>query len=309
MKCACRRCGAPTATRLGHRKWLTGLVLATACWSTTVHAQQQGDLPAGQVEEGVRGNVRRQSALAKLVPAEMVEQQAIKSYQKTLADATQKQELAPDSHPQVIRLRTIARRLIPFTATWNSRAAEWQWEVNLLAREEINAWCMAGGKIAFFSKILSALQLTDDEVAVVMGHEIAHALREHQRKHLAESVATNMGANVVSSVLGLQGLGSKAVNYGANLLALKFNRSDESEADIVGLELAALAGYDPRAGITLWRKMGELGAGANRTPEYRNTHPSGERRIQQIEAILPKVLPLYERADKPARVHGPPATR
>lgn len=309
MKCAGKPCGVPPRNRLGVRKWLTGFVLSAACLSTTAYAQQQNDLPNGQVEEGVRSNVRRQSALAKLVPAEMVEQQAIKNYQKTLADATQKQELAPDTHVQVVRLRAIARRLIPFTAAWNPRVAEWQWEVNLLMRDEVNAWCMAGGKIAFFSKILSALQLTDDEVAVVMGHEIAHALREHQRKHLAESVATNMGANAVSSILGLQGLGSKAVSYGANLLGLKFNRSDESEADIVGLELAARAGYNPAAGITLWRKMGELEAGANRAPEYRNTHPSGERRIQQIEAILPKVMLLYEQADKPARTYGQPAMR
>lgn len=281
---------------------MLGGLLLTVVLASNAAAQVASEEPA----EGVRGDVRRQSALARLVPAEMVEQQAVKQYQKVLAEAQQKQTIAPEHHGQVIRLRAIAQRLIPFATDWNPRASAWTWEVNLLASNEINAWCMAGGKIAFYSRILYELQLTDDEVAAVMGHEIAHALREHSRKHLAESVATNLGANAVSAVLGLHTLGNKVLSAGANLLSLKFNRSDESEADVVGMELAARAGYDPRAGVTLFTKMTEASGGANRPPEYRSSHPSGERRIQQIEAILPRVMPLFERAAKPPRVYGPP---
>ena len=192
------------------------------------------------------------------------------------------------------RLRAIAQKMLPFTAQWNPRASQWKWEVNLIGSKQINAFCMPGGKIAFYTGILDTLKMTDDEVAMVMGHEIAHALREHARERMGKAAATNIGANVISSVLGLGNAGNAVLGASANLLSLKFSRDDETEADTVGLELAARAGYDPRAGITLWQKMQQANKGA--PPQWLSTHPASDTRIKEIEKHLPQVLPLYYKA-------------
>ena len=213
-----------------------------------------------------------------------------------LKQAAEKSALAPPDHPEVQRLRRIAKDLIPFALEWNPRARNWKWEINLLGSKQINAFCMPGGKIAFYSGILDQLQLTDDEVAQVMGHEIAHALREHARARMGKGAATQIGAGILSQVLGLGDLGRTVTNYGVELLTLKFSRDDETEADLVGLELAARAGYDPRAGISLWRKMQAASKGA--PPQWLSTHPAGNTRIADIEKSLPKVMPLYERAER-----------
>jgi predicted Zn-dependent protease len=252
---------------------------------------------ANQAREGVQ--VGGNSAFTKLVPAEQVERSSAQQYQLTLSQAAEKKALAPSDNAQVLRLRAIARKIIPFTLTWNPRARDWRWEVNLIGSSQINAYCMPGGKIAFYTGILQKLQLTDDEVAMVMGHEIAHALREHARERMGKNAATNIGAGLLSQVLGLGQVGQTVTNYGAQLLTLEFSREDESEADLVGLELAARAGYDPRAGVTLWQKMSAANKGA--PPQWLSTHPSGPSRIAEIQANLPKVLPLYERARAQAR--------
>ena len=259
-------------------------------------------------QDGVR--IDKPSSLAKLVPAEQIEQAAAAQYQQMLREAQQQRALVPASHPQVVRLRTIAQRLIPFSSSPNlrstPRAAQWRWEVNLLNSKEINAFCMPGGKIAFYTGILQQLQLSDDEVARIMGHEIAHALREHARERMGKTTATRIGANLVSSLLGLGGLGDAALSMGAELLTLRFSREDESEADKIGLDLSARGGYNPRAGISLWEKMGAASKGA--PPQFLSTHPSGPSRIREIEAILPAVEPLYARAPRPSQRFGPPAS-
>ena len=238
--------------------------------------------------------VGKQSNFTKLVPAAEVEGTAYTQYSQMLKQASEKNALAPDDHPQVIRLRTIATRLIPYSYEWNPRAKDWNWQVNLIGSDQINAFCMPGGKIAFYHGILSKLNLTDDEVGMVMGHEIAHALREHARERMGKSAATNIGASLLTQLLGLGQIGQTVTNYGAQLLTLQFSRDNESEADLVGMELAARAGYDPRAGVTLWQKMSAANKGA--PPQWLSTHPSGTTRIGDIEANLPKVMPLYERA-------------
>ena len=264
--------------------------------------------PAAWARGGV--SVGEQSRLAKLVPAEQVEQAAVQQYGQLLAQARQQGALAPAEHPQVVRLRAIVQRIIPFADEWNPRARQWRWEVNLLGGKQINAFCMPGGKIAFFIGILDKLKLSDDEVAMIMGHEMAHALREHARERMAKSTATNIGANVLSSLLGLGGLGNAVLGASTQLLGLTWSRDDETEADTVGLDLAARAGYDPRAGVTLWNKMAEAAKPVNKSapPQWLSTHPSGPSRIREIQANLPRVLPLYERAEKPQRQFGPPPT-
>jgi predicted Zn-dependent protease len=205
--------------------------------------------------------------------------------------------LLPANHPQVIRLRSIAQRVIPYSLEWNKRAPQWRWEVNVINSKELNAFCMPGGKIVFYTGILEQLKLTDDEVAMIMGHEMAHALREHARERMGKTAATRIGANLLSGLLGLGNVGDTVLNMGGQLLTLKFSREDESEADLVGMELAARAGYDPRAGVSLWQKMAAANKGA--PPQFMSTHPSSDSRIQDIQANLGKVVPLYDRAGKP----------
>ncbi|MDN3543118.1 MAG: M48 family metallopeptidase [Roseateles asaccharophilus] len=281
-RCDCHR----PAARLSRRRLFSGLVGAGALAATPAWAR-----------EGVE--VGNQSSIARLVPAEQVEQAGAQQYQQMLAQARQQGALAPDSNPQLRRLRAIAQRIVPHSYGWNPRARQWRWEVNLLGSPELNAFCMPGGKIAFYYGILEKLKLNDDEVATIMGHEVAHALREHARERMAKTTATRIGAGLVSSLLGLGNVGDAVLNMGGQLLTLKFSREDESEADLVGMELAARAGYDPAAGVSLWEKMGEASKGA--PPQWLSTHPAGPSRIRDIQANLPKVEGLYARAEKPAQ--------
>ena len=290
-----RRLAAIGANLTQQRRRL--IVLATlALGAVPAFGQQQA------AQEGV--NVGKTSSFSKLVPAGQVEQQAGLQYQQLKQQAAQKRALAPEGDPQLLRLRAIAQRLMPYTPKWNDRAKSWQWEVNLIGSNQINAFCMPGGKIAFYTGILETLKLSDDEVAIVMGHEIAHALREHARERMGKQAATNVGANIASQVLGLGRTGNAVLGASANLLTLKFSRDDETEADTVGLELAARAGYDPRAGISLWKKMQAANKGA--PPQWLSTHPASATRIQEIEKNLPRVMPLYVRASGQYGAPAPP---
>ena len=257
------------------------------------------DTPATQpqVVDGIA--VRPLSRWRKLVPSEQLEAQALQQYDALLTQAQQKNALVPANHPQVVRLRNIAKRIIPHATRWNPAAAKWDWQVNLLHSEQVNAFCMPGGKIAFFTGILTTLQLTDDEVAAIMGHEIAHALREHSREQMAKSTATNivsrLGGAAAAAIFGVDPrVTDTMAQYGAQFLSLKYSRDDERESDLIGLDLAARAGYDPRAGIVLWQKM----AGLNkRAPmEFMSTHPAGAGRIKQMQDHMDVLLPLYARA-------------
>ncbi len=238
-------------------------------------------------------DVGKPSTLRNLVPAADLEKQAASEYGELKRQAAAKGALGSDRHPQVQRLRAIAARMIPLTSRYNPRASRWHWEVNLIGSKQVNAFCMPGGKIAFYSGLLDTLKLSDDEVAVVMGHEIAHALREHVREQIAKNELTQLGTSVLSEVVG-RGRYGGAFSLGSNLLKLSFSRKDESEADLVGLDLSARAGYDPRAGVTLWQKMGALNKGT--PPQWLSTHPAGANRIKEIERHLPQVMPLYEEA-------------
>ena len=241
-------------------------------------------------------DVGRASTLRRLVPAEELERAADQQYSQLIEQARQQGVLVPGQDPQVQRLRRMAQRLIPHTVPWNERAQTWRWEVNLIASKEINAFCMPGGKIAFYTGILENLQLTDDEVAMIMGHEMAHALREHAREQVAKTQATGLGLSTLSSLLGLGQLGDVAANLGTQLLSLRFSRDDETEADLVGLELAARSSYRPQASVTLWQKMSAQDRQSSLS--FLSTHPSGKDRIQKLQANLPKVQKLYEMALK-----------
>jgi predicted Zn-dependent protease len=269
-----------------NRPLITLLTLVALTISQLAHAKDEPP------REGV--NVGKTSGFTRLVSAQQLEQAATQQYTQMMREANAKGALAPENHPQVQRLRAIAQKIVPHANPWNPRAQQWKWEVNLIGSKQINAFCMPGGKIAFYTGILEQLRLTDDEVAAIMGHEVAHALREHARERMGKQAATGVGASILSSLLGLGDLGNLAVNLGANLLTLKFGREDESEADLVGLELSARAGYDPRAGLVLWEKMALASRGG--PPQWLSTHPKGSTRIEDMKKVLPQVMPLYARA-------------
>ncbi len=275
----------------GRRLFSAGLVAAAA-------------LPGAALGQKAEIPECKRSSFTKVVSAEQLEQAATQQYRQMLQQAQSKKALGPKDHPQVVRLRAIADRMVPYTSECNADARNWKWEVNLLGSQELNAFCMPGGKIAFYYGILSKLQLDDDEVAAIMGHEVSHALLEHARERLGKTTATRLGIELGAALFGLGNAGRMVGDLGGQLLTLKFSRDDESEADALGLILAAKAGYNPRAGVTLWQKMLEANKGA--PPQWLSTHPSGEARIREIESRLPSVQPIYAAAAKPPQKFGPP---
>ncbi|MEY8877278.1 MAG: M48 family metallopeptidase [Leptothrix sp. (in: b-proteobacteria)] len=286
-------CRCPLHQRRLFTSLLVGTVACAAVACTSGPAMAREGVEVG-------GN----SKFTKLVPAADIEQAAQQQYAQLSQEASGKGALAGANDPQVIRLRAIAQRIIPFTFEWNSRARDWKWEVNLIGSKELNAFCMPGGKIAFYFGILQQLQLSDDEVAMIMGHEMAHALREHARERMGKQMATKGAIGLGAALFGLGDIGRSVADMGGQLLTLKFSREDESEADLVGMELAARAGYNPAAGVSLWQKMQQAAKGA--PPQFLSTHPSSSTRIQEIETNLPKVQGLYARAPKPAQRFSPP---
>ena len=244
------------------------------------------------------------SAFTRIVSAEQVEQAAAQQYLQMLQQAQQQRALGPADNAQVQRLRYIAKRIIPFTTGCNPRAQQWRWDVNLIGSQELNAFCMPGGKIAFYYGILAKLKLDDDEVATIMGHEMAHALLEHSRARMAKTMATRGAIELGAALFGLGGAGQTLAGMGGQLLSLSFSRSDESEADVLGLVLSAKAGYKPAAGVTLWHKMAAASKGA--PPQWLSTHPSSDNRIRDIESRLARLDPVYEQATKPDRRFAPP---
>ncbi len=246
----------------------------------------------------------KRSSFAKAVPADQIEQAASLQYRQMLQQAGEQRALAPADNAQLQRLRYIAKRIIPFTAGCNPRSQQWRWDVNLIGDQQINAFCMPGGKIAFYYGILAKLKLDDDEVATIMGHEVAHALLEHARERMGKTMLTRGVIELGAALFGLGGAGTTLANMGGQLLELRFSRSDESEADALGLVLSAKAGYRPEAGVSLWQKM--LAANKGAPPQFLSTHPSGDSRIKDIQGRLPRLAPVYASADKPDRRFGPP---
>lgn len=229
-----------------------------------------------------------------LVSEQEAEQASAQQYLQIKRQAQAKGQLNQDV-ALLQRVRAITNRLIPQTAYFRADATNWKWEVNVQKSDEVNAWCMPGGKIMVYTGLIDKLHLTDDELAAVLGHEISHALREHSREKMSRAYAQNIGVSVLSTVTGLGRAGADLMNTAANVaIQLPNSREDEQEADYIGLELAARAGYDPRAALTLWDKMAALGNKG--TVEFLSTHPSDARRRQGIQARLPSVIPLYEAA-------------
>jgi predicted Zn-dependent protease len=227
------------------------------------------------------------------VSAEQVDASAAQAYDEVLAQAKQKGAL--DQNPaQVERVKSIAARLSPVTGALRPDAPGWKWETHVLSTKEVNAWCMPGGKIAVYTGLLDKLKPTDDELAAVMGHEIGHALREHGRERASEQMIEQIGVGILGALTGINtGLAQTVADV---TISLPHSRQQETEADRIGVELAARAGFNPHGAVTLWEKMAKLGG--SEPPQFLSTHPSNETRLADLEKYADKVMPLYQTAKK-----------
>jgi predicted Zn-dependent protease len=240
--------------------------------------------------------VERKQYMFSMLSTNEVNQMYAQSYQKTVGEASSQGVLDKTSN-DAKRIQAISDRLIAQAPVFRPDSAQWKWEVNLIKSDELNANCGPGGKIIFYTGLMDSLKLTDDEIAAILGHEIAHALREHGREAMSKAYGIEMAKQGAGALLGLSqdslALADTVANYG---MTLPNSRANENEADLIGLELAARAGYNPNAAITLWNKMSKASEGA--PPEFMSTHPASSSRIASLQAAIPKVMPLYNSAKK-----------
>lgn len=240
--------------------------------------------------------VDRKQYMFSMLSTNEINQSYAQAYQETLQQAQAKGKLDTRSN-NAKRLQVIGQRLIAQAGYFRADAEQWDWQVSLIESPELNANCGPGGKIIFYSGIITKLNLTDDEIAAIMGHEIAHALREHSREAMSKAYGIEIAKLGLGAVLGVNQetmqIADAAVQYG---MTLPNSRSAETEADLLGIELAARAGYNPNAAVSLWQKMEQVSQGA--PAEFASTHPSSSTRIQNLQANIPKVMPLYEQARK-----------
>ncbi len=268
--------------KLGRRVVAVGSlsVLLVAC--TTVKTTNPGTI-----------GIDRAQRFSPLVSEAQLQAGAVTAYTQILAEEQAKGTLNSNT-AMTRRVRTIANNLIPQVAVFRPDAVDWEWDVNVIESDQLNAWAMPGGKIAFYSGIINKLQLTDAEIAAIMGHEIAHALREHSRERASEQATTGIAIGIGGALLGV---GAGAQNMASlaydTTFKLKNSRSHETEADRIGVELAARSGYDPRAAISVWQKMGQATGGGG-SPEWLSTHPSNETRINDLKIYSAKVMDLYK---------------
>lgn len=244
-------------------------------------------------QPGVVGVNRQQTML---VSDQEITQAAAQEYRKTISDAQAKGTLDRNAS-YVQRVRSILARLIPQTASFRSDAPKWAWEIHVIQEAQLNAWAMPGGKMVVYSQLIEKLSLTDDELAAIMGHEIAHSLREHTRERVSQQMASNLAIGVGAAVLGLGEVGqSLASAVGQVTFTLPHSREQETEADRLGVELAARAGYDPHAAVNVWQKM--LQAGGSGGPQLLSTHPAPQNRLADLRVYADRVMPLYSQAKR-----------
>jgi len=269
------------------------MTMRTSLIALTVSAGLLGGCQTVETtKEGAVGVDRQQRMM---VSEQDVNAAAQKQYAAMMAEAQKKNALDRDA-AQVQRVKAITSRLVPQTAVFRPDAQKWAWEVHVLTLNDVNAWCMPGGKMAVYSGLIEKLQATDDELAAVMGHEISHALREHSRESISRQMATQTAVGIAGALFGVGELGQGLGNMVADVtLNLPNSRTNEVEADRIGVELAARAGYNPEAAITLWQKMAKLNSGGQ-PPKWLSTHPANEDRIKDLQVYAAKVMPLYQAA-------------
>ncbi len=204
-----------------------------------------------------------------------------------------------DNAAMKARVDKITARLVAQAIKYRPETESWDWQVAVIDDPKtLNAWCMAGGKMAIYSGIITQLNLTDDEIAQVMGHEIAHALAKHTAERMSTAMASQAVLQIGAMLLGTDSAKSQLAMQAAAAattvgVQLPNSRKQESEADRIGIELAAKAGYDPRAAPKLWGKMIQA-SGSKGQSDFLSTHPQSEKRQEALAALVPQMLPYYE---------------
>lgn len=228
-----------------------------------------------------------------LVSEEQAQASSAQAYAQTLDEAQKQGKLSTDAALKS-RVKRVTDRLVAEAKLMYPPSRDWSWSVAVIDEPQLNAWCMPGGKMAIYTGIIGKLKLTDDEIAQIMGHEIAHALLGHGRERMSRAIAMQGGVTLGSIVVGRDLSGLTPI---ADLaITLPHSRAGETEADRYGLELAARAGFDPHAALRLWEKMSA--ASGNGVPQFLSTHPAPENRMQALNALMPQMMPIYEKARK-----------
>jgi Zn-dependent protease with chaperone function len=267
----------------------TGASAATAASASGASATPAPFQPNQQLRYGSLGVFRN------LIPSSMLESQAAEEFDQIARGAEHAHRLYPPTDPRVIRVRTIADKLIPYSLKWSDRTKHWKWDIAVIRSPDIRMYCLPGGKIVIYSGILDRVKLNDNELGMLLGHEIAHALREHARERLGEQQAVQLGSGQIPQLFGLADLGASPLGIGSQLLEMKYEAADETEADVIGSEIASRGGYDPRAALTLWDKLA-VATRSNHDQGFIYVHPYTTARRQDIMKRLSDMLPLYAKA-------------
>ncbi|MPZ43014.1 MAG: M48 family metalloprotease [Betaproteobacteria bacterium] len=247
---------------------------------------------AGMLVAGCETNPVTGRSQVMLVSEEQAQSASAQAYAKTVSQARSQRKLDTNS-ASAARVQRITSRLVAQAEKIIPASADWQWQVHVIEDSSVNAWCMPGGKMAVYTGLIQKINPTDDELAQVMAHEISHALLQHGRERMSRAVATNAALTLGSIATGVNLSGLENVAMVA--LELPNSRTGETEADRLGIEIAARAGYNPNAAISLWQKMAKLSGGSG-APEWLSTHPSDQTRIANLQQLVPKMTPLYQAA-------------
>ncbi|CAN0624195.1 Peptidase M48 Ste24p [Burkholderia multivorans] len=234
-------------------------------------------------------------AFRTLIPSPLLEQLTASEYAQLVQGAAQGNRLLNANQPRMKRLRAIVARLAPYAVKWNERVKGWAWEVNAIRSRDIRVSCLPGGKILVYGGLLDRIRLSDDELGVLLAHGIAHALRGHARGTFSDPSQASLRAATLPPLLGLGNPLPQTLDLGDRLQTLRYDPTDETEADVIGGDIAARAGFDPRAAIPLWDTLAAA-TRANKDTGFIYTHPYGAARRQDLLNRLPDLLPLYAKA-------------
>jgi Zn-dependent protease with chaperone function len=270
-------------------------VLAWAtCAPLSARAQDEKSVPAPYTAPNNQIRFGNTALFRNLIPPATLEAQSAQEYAQVIRDAQRDKTLLPDTNPLVKRVRDIANHEIPFALKWNDRAKNWKWEINVIKSPDMRMVCLPGGKIVVYSGLIDKLHLNDNEIGMMIGHDIAHALREHARERLGRQQAAQLGAGAMPQYFGFSNYASQQPDIGDELMSMRFSPADETEADVIGSEIASRAGYDPRAAVTLWNK---IDTGTRRSDDgFIWLHPYGPDRRQDLLKRMPDMMPLYAKA-------------
>ncbi|OXI46629.1 M48 family metallopeptidase [Burkholderia aenigmatica] len=260
-------------------------------------AQPTGAAVSAKAYAQTQQQVRYGNAIAfrTLIPSPLLEQLTANEYAQIVQAAADSNRLLPANQPRVKRLRAIVAKLAPYSVKWNDRVKNWAWDVNAIRSRDIRLTCLPGGKVLVYGGLLDRVRLNDDELGVLLAHGIAHALREHARSNFSETSQTSLRAAALPPLFGVGDPLPQALNIGERLQTLHYNATDETEADVIGGDIAARAGFDPRAAITLWDKLAVATRG-NKATGFIYTHPYSTARRQDLLNRLPDLMPLYAKA-------------